>query len=207
MNPVIEALKFRHACKKFDPKRKIEKQDLDTIIEAAVLSPSSFGMEAWKFIVVASDSVKKRIRPHCWDQPQVTDSSHMIIILTKPSLIDATNVYVKQSFQRRNLPEDATLAYIDRYKWYHETEVEPLMSPYAWCAKQCYIALANIMTTAASLGIDSCPMEGFEKNKLESELGIDTDHEQIAVLVALGYRENEQGPRLRHSIDDLVEYM
>lgn len=206
MNPVIEALRFRHACKKFNPEKKISRQDLDIILEAACLSPSSFGMEAWKFLVLESPEIRQRLRPACWDQAQVTDSSHVIVILARPGLVTPSNEYVKKSFLRRELPEDATLAYIDRYKWYMETEVYPKMSAYAWCAKQCYIALANIMTAAGSMGIDSCPMEGFEKDRVETILGIDTPEVEVAVLVALGYRAGDQPPRRRHSRQTLVEY-
>jgi len=206
MNSVVEALKFRHACKKFDPKRKIPSPDLDTILEAAWLSPSSFGMEPWKFLVLESPDIREALRPACWDQAQVTDASHLLVILARPSLIVPDSEYVKQGFFRRNLPEEATLAYIDRYKWFFDTEVHPRMSLYAWCAKQCYIALANIMTAAAAMGIDSCPMEGFEKKKVEKILEVDSQESQVAVMVALGYRAGDQGPRLRHNREAVVEF-
>ncbi|MFN2359349.1 MAG: nitroreductase family protein, partial [Desulfotignum sp.] len=143
MNAIIEALNFRHACKKFDPDKKLTSKDLDTILGAAVLSPSSFGMEAWKFLVLHSLDIRKKLRPACWDQAQVTDSSHVIVILARPDLVAPGNPYVAKSFARRGLPEDATKAYIEKYKWYMETEVFPRMNLYAWCCKQCYIALAN----------------------------------------------------------------
>jgi nitroreductase len=205
MNAIIDALHFRHACKKFDPDKKIAPKDLDTILEAARLSPSSFGMEAWKFLVLQSADIRKKLRPACWDQVQVTDSSHVIVILARPDLVTPGNPYVDKSFAGRGLPEDATKAYIEKYKWYMETEVFPRMSLYAWCCKQCYIALANIMTAAASLGIDSCPMEGFEKDRVESVLGLDTGEFEVAVLVALGFRAGDQPPRHRYAKETLVE--
>ncbi len=206
MNPVIDALKFRHACKKFDPKKKISSGQLDTILEAACLSPTSFGMEAWKFLVLASHDIRQRLRPACWGQPQVTDASHLVVILAKPSLIDPSKQYVLDSFLRRELPEDLTKAYVEKYRSHMETEVFPRMNAYAWCSKQCYIGLANMMTTAASMGIDSCPMEGFEKDRVEAILDIDTKQFEVAVLMALGYRAGEQTPRRRHSIGQLVEF-
>ncbi len=205
MNPVIDALKFRHACKQFDPSKKVEKQNLDIILEAACLSPSSFGMEAWKFLVLESKSLREKLRPACWNQAQVTDASHVIAILARPAVIAPDQEYVLESFQRRGLSEDATHAYVERYKHYIDTEVDPRMPRYAWCAKQCYIALANIMTCAASLGIDSCPLEGFEKTRVEEILEIDTDAYQVAVLVALGYRAGAQTPRFRRDQTQLIE--
>ncbi len=207
MNPVINALKFRHACKQFDPSKKVGKKNLDLILEAACLSPSSFGMEAWKFLVLESKPIREKLRPACWDQSQVTDSSHVIAILARPAVIDPDQEYVLESFQRRGLSEDTTKAYVERYKHYIDTEVDPIMPRYAWCAKQCYIALSNIMTCAASLGIDSCPMEGYEKNRVEEILEIDTDAYQVAVLVALGYRAGQQTPRFRRDQNQLIEIL
>ena len=206
MNSVIKALNFRHACKLFDPEKKISKEILDVILTAAHLSPSSFGLEAWKFLVISSDEVKKALRPACWNQPQITDASHVIVILSKPELADPSHEYIRLNFKRRGLPEDVTKAYIERYKHHMETQVFPRMSAYAWCSKQCYIALANIMTTAASEGIDTCPIEGFEKEWMEKVLSIDTDQYEVSVVVALGYRAKEQPPRKRHPIENIVEY-
>ncbi|THB74105.1 MAG: NAD(P)H-dependent oxidoreductase [Desulfobacteraceae bacterium] len=207
MNAVLEALQFRHACKKFDPEKKISDADLGMILECARLSPSSFGMEAWKFLVLHSEGIRKKLRPACWDQPQITDSSHVIVILARPSVIHPESPYVRKNFERRGLPEEMTSAYIDRYKAHMDVEVFPVMSDYAWCSKQCYIALANIMTAAASLRIDSCPIEGFEKQQVEQVLDIDTSTYQVAVIVALGYRLGEQTPRRRQDTRDIIEHI
>lgn len=206
MNPVLQALKFRHACKKFDPQRKIPEEELQTILECGHLSPSSFGMEPWKFLVIGDPNLKQRLRPACWDQPQIVDSSHVVIILTKPDLVRPDTRYIKHMFARRNLTPEMEQGYIARYKEHMETEVEPLMSYYAWGSKQCYIALANMMTAAAAAGIDSCPIEGFEKSAVEAVLEVDTSQFQVAVVFALGYRAGEQTPRLRLSFEDIVEY-
>ena len=206
-NPVIKALNFRHACKLFDPKKKIPKELLDIILTAAHLSPSSFGLEAWKFLVISSDEVRKILRPACWNQPQITDASHVIVILSRPEIVDPSHEYIKLNFERRGLPEDMTKAYIERYKHHMKTEVFPKMSSYAWCSKQCYIGLANIMTTAASEGIDTCPIEGFEKELVEKALNIDTDQYEVAVVVALGYRAKEQPARIRQPMENIIEYL
>jgi nitroreductase len=207
MNPVIKAINFRHACKQFDPKKKIEKASMDLIMAAAHLSPSSFGLEAWRFMVISSDEVKRKLRPFCWDQPQITEASHVVVIMSKPDLTIPANEYVKQNFQRRGLSDAVTKAYIKKYRNHMETEVYPRMTSYAWASKQCYIALANIMTIAASEKIDSCPIEGFEKDGVEKILNIDTDLYEVSVIVALGYRAKEQSARHRFPIDTIVEYI
>lgn len=207
MNPILEALQFRYAAKAFDPEKTIPGETLDTILECARLSPTSFGMEAWKFLVVASKEVKEKLQPACWNQPKVTQASHIIVLLTTPDMIQPGSAYVSDKFHERGLPEEATKAYIERYKTYMDSEVFPRMSGYAWCAKQCYIALANIMTAAAAEAIDSCPMEGFEKDQVEKVLGINTAAYEVAVMVALGYRIDPQPPRHRKPFDTLFEFI
>lgn len=179
---------------------------MEMILTAAHLSPTSFGMEAWKFIVIGSDEVKKALRPACWDQPQITDASHVIVICSVSGAAQPSSDYVRKNFERRGLPQEAINAYITKYANHMKTEVFPRMSAYAWCSKQCYIALGNIMTAAASEGIDTCPIEGFEKDWVEKALQINTADYEVAVIVALGYRIKEQPPRRRHPLDQMVEY-
>ncbi|MDM8535198.1 NAD(P)H-dependent oxidoreductase [Desulfobacterales bacterium HSG17] len=207
MNPVLEALNFRHACKQFDPAKKIEKGTMDLIMTAAHLSPSSFGIEAWKFLVISAEDVKIKLRPFCWDQPQITEASHVIVLMSKPGLTIPPNEYVMKSFRRRGLSDEMTKVYIEKYKNHMETEVYPRMNSYAWASKQCYIALANIMTIAASEKIDTCPVEGFEKDGVEKALNIDTSLYEVSVIVALGYRAKEQPERFRLPFDNIVEYI
>jgi nitroreductase len=206
-NTVLEALQFRHACKKFDANRTIPAELMADIIESAHLSPSSFGMEAWKFLVVESAEWKEKIRPACWNQPQITDCSHVMVLLACPDLTTPDSKHVKAMFSRRGLGEEAVHAYIDKYREHHKTEIDPLMSHYAWCAKQCYLALGNIMTAAAAVGVDSCPIEGFSKQELEAVLGLDTTKEQVAVVVALGYRAGEQPIRFRRPLNEVVQVL
>ena len=207
MKSFIEAMNFRHACKKFDPDRKIPEQEFQQILEFGRLSPSSFGMEHWRFKVIQTPEKRKALREACWNQPQVTEASHVVVVCAITKDVKPGQNYVEKIFARRKLPPEATQAYLQRYAEFHKTEVEPCMSTYAWSAKQCYIALANMMTGAASLGIDSCPMEGTSKTEIEKVLALDTEKYEEAVVVAFGYRAGEQTPRLRQDMDELVEYL
>ena len=78
----MEAMEFRHACKIFDENKNISDTDMKDILEVGRLSPSSFGMEAWKFLVISNEDLKAKLRPACWDQVQVTSCSHLVIVLT-----------------------------------------------------------------------------------------------------------------------------
>lgn len=206
MNAVLEALKFRHACKKFDPERKIPVDDLLTILECGRISPSSFGMEPWKFLVVQDSTLREKLRVACWDQPQITEASEVVVILARPQDVRPVTPFVQAKFARRKLPMDAMNAYMDRYRQHFEKEVEPVMSYYAWASKQCYIALANMMTAAAASGIDTCPIEGFSKKEVEQVLDIDGEQFEVAVIFAIGYRAGEQTPQLRESAEEIIEY-
>ncbi len=156
--------------------------------------------------MIQDDGLRQKLRPACWNQAQITDSSAVVVILTKPAIVRPGSAYVEGMFNRRNLPEEATKAYLQRYKEHMESEVEPRMSYYAWGAKQCYIALGNMMTGAAASGIDSCPIEGFQKEAVETVLAIDTDQYEVAVIFTLGYRLGEQTLCLRSPLNDIVEY-
>ena len=205
-NSFMQAMTFRHACKKFDSTRRISAVDFQQILEFGRLSPSSFGMEHWRFIVVQTPELREKLREVCWGQAQITDSSHVVVIVAKTAAVKPYTDYVKRTFDRRGLPQEARDAYLDRYAAHQEHEVAPYMSTFAWASKQCYIALANMMTGAASLGVDSCPIEGFSKAGLETLLGLDTAQEEAVVVVAFGYRAGEQTPVLRQPLADLVEY-
>jgi nitroreductase len=206
MQPFMQAMQFRHACKRFDPQRKIPDADFQQILEFGRLSPSSFGMEHWRFVVVQTPAVREKLREACWNQAQITDSSHVVAILAKKVAVEPGTDYVNRLYERRSLPEEAKQASLARYAAHHKAEIQPYMSTFAWSSKQCYIALANMMTGAASLGIDSCPIEGMSNAGVEQVLGVDTQQYGIAVVVAFGYRAGEQTPRLRQPLDELVEY-
>lgn len=207
MNEVRKALQFRHACKKFDPEKAIPEHTLIDILECARLSPSSFGMEPWKLLVIKNKQMRQSLRQACWDQPQITDSSDVIVILDKKDLTRPDTDYVRQQFNRRELTPEAEAAYLEKYRFHYQNEIEPLMSDYAWDSKQCYIALSNIMTAAASAGVDSCPIEGYNKLETEKALQLDTSQYEMVVLVALGYRAGEQTPRLRLPFEEVVEFI
>jgi nitroreductase len=194
------SLHFRHACKIFN-NEKIPAADLRFILEAGRLSPSSFGMEHWNFIVVQDQTLKEQIRPLCWDQAQITSCSDLIIVTAKVDA-PARKEYYEKMFSRREMPQEMLEQYLNVYQNY----IDNLHSVYGWSTKQCYIAAANIMSYAAMIGVDSCPIEGFEKEPLEELLELNTTKEQIALLIPLGYRVNEQSQKRRLGFDEVVSF-
>lgn len=202
-----EAMDYRHACKVFDDTKKIEKDDLNFILEAGRKSPSSFGMEPWKFLVITNDDLRAKVRPVCWDQPQITTSSHLVIILAAIDDVKVPSGVPMRKFSRREMPQEKKDFYIGLYGNHLKDTLDTDEHTYAWTARQCYIAAGNMMTAAAIKGVDSCPIEGFEKDNLEKILGLDTSKYQVAMVLPFGYRINEQSSQLREKFDDVVEFI
>ena len=206
-NNFTKAMDFRHACKIFDETKKINDEEMLYILEAGRKSPSSFGMEGWKFLVITNETLKTKLRPVCWDQVQVTSCSHLVIILAAIENVKVESGEVEKRFKRRDMPQESLDFYMDIYAKHLEKTLSSDENIYHWTSKQTYIALANMMTAGAYIGIDSCPIEGFEKEKVEEILALDTSKWQVSVVVPFGYRLNEQSEQLRLPFEDVVEFI
>ena len=206
-NDFTKAMDFRHACKVFDESKTISDEEMTYILEAGRRSPSSFGMEGWKFLVITNKALKEKLRPACWDQVQITSSSHLVIVLAAIENVKVESGIPEKRFSRRKMSQENLDFYLDLYA----KHLAPVLSTddniYCWTARQTYIALGNMMTAAAYIGIDSCPIEGFEKEKVEETLGLDTKKYQVSVIVPFGYRLNAQSEQLRLPFEDVVEFI
>jgi len=210
MNKKDEFLKmmdFRHACKIFDEKQKISDEDMHYVLEVGRKSPSSFGMEAWKFLVITNQVLKEKLRPFCWNQPQITTCSHMVVVLAGIESLKVESGVVKKQFMRREMPEETVNAYLELYASHLSNVLNDDDKIYQWSARQTYIAAANMMSAAAFIGIDSCPIEGFEKENVEKVLELDRSKFQVALMLPFGYRLNEQPKQLRSDFASVVEFI
>jgi len=206
-NNFTKAMDFRHACKVFDDTKKINDEEMHYILEAGRKSPSSFGMEGWKFLVITNEALKAKLRPVCWDQVQITSSSYLVIVLTAIDNVKVESGKVEKRFKRREIPQESLDMYMDIYTKHLEKTLSTDENIYHWTSKQSYIALANMMTAAAYIGIDSCPIEGFEKENVEEILVLDTTKWQVSVVITFGYRLNEQPSQFRLPFDEVVEFI
>lgn len=214
---ILQAYQFRHACKVFDENQKISDEDMQFLLETARLSPSSFGMEHWRFIVITDEKLKAKIRPHAYGQKQITTASHLVAVVAKTAAVQ-DETYIKKMFARHGQDKEYTGNMINNYKAALKEKLMQFINRYfykkltqkhaifEWCARQCYIAAANMATSAAMIGIDSCFLEGFNKEKVEKDLELDTQKEELALLLALGYRTKEQPKKWRLNSDEIIEY-
>ena len=203
----MKAMDFRHACKVFDDTKKVSDEDIRFILEAGRKSPSSFGMEAWKFLVISNEELKAKLKPACWDQIQVTSCSHLVIILAGIDSVKVETGIPEQRFSRREMPQETLDFYLGLYASHLETTLSSNDNIYSWTARQSYIAAGNMMTAAAYIGIDSCPIEGFDKEEVEKILELDTSKYQLSLVLPFGYRLNEQSSQKRESFEDIVEFI
>ena len=194
-----EAMEFRHACKLFDTTKEIPTEKLEYILEAGRISPSSINLEHWKFLVIRNKELKEKIQSLAWNQKQITTSSELIAVLYRKKLRTTEKYTIEQFKKKFNM-----LDIPDLYRGFIDNRSDEQLE--CWSSKQTYIASANMMTAAAAVGIDSCPMEGFDYPAVEKLLNIDTNEFGIAMLIPFGYRVNEQSVRNRSEMKDLVEY-
>lgn len=206
-NDFTKAMDFRHACKVFDAGKKISDENMHYILEAGRKSPSSFGMEAWRFLVITNEALKAKLRPVCWDQEQITSCSHLVIVLAGIDSAKVESGMPEKRFKRREMPQETFDFYMNIYAEHLKQTLSSDDNIYAWTAKQSYIAAGNMMTAAAFAGIDSCPIEGFEKAKVEELLGLDSSKYQVAMVLPFGYRINEQSEQLRLPFEEVVEFI
>lgn len=203
----MEAMDFRHACKVFDESKKINDEDMNFILEVARKSPSSFGMEPWKFLVITNEELKAKLRPLCWNQVQITSCSHLVVVLAAIDAVKPEFGEVERKFRRREMPQDKLDMYLGLYANHLKDTLSSDEKVLSWTSKQTYIALGNMMTAAAIKEIDSCPIEGFEKEKVEEILGLDTKKFQVSCILPFGYRINPQSTQLREEFKNIVEFI
>ncbi|MHC3994037.1 NAD(P)H-dependent oxidoreductase [Thiomicrolovo sp. ZZH C-3] len=196
----MEMLHSRHATRRFDEARAIDNTDLVYILEAARLSPSAFGIEPWQFLVIRSEHSKRLLQEAAFGQEQIASASAVVIVLARKDLgIDEG--YVEPLLRRDGDEyfENFAKAFYDGYTSALSTEQ---LVDYA--DKQCYMASMNLMNAASVLGIDSCPVGGFEADKVLRRFAIDPDRYAVSLLVPLGYRVNPPAPKQRRAFDDVV---
>ncbi|RNC91585.1 MAG: NAD(P)H-dependent oxidoreductase [Allomuricauda sp.] len=190
MNDILSTRNWRYATKKFNPDKKISPENLDLLLEAIRLSASSYGLQPYKVFVVTDKALRKQLRPASWGQSQIEDASHLIVFANQNNFGgELVDDYLSILSKTRNIPLENLKGYGD----FAKSKLVDLPSSVKsnWTAKQAYIALGNAMQAAAELNIDSTPMEGFEVEKYDALLGLEEQGLTAAVVLAIGYRSEE----------------
>lgn len=213
---ILNDLKWRYATKKFDPSKKINQKDWEIIEEALILTPSSFGLQPWKFIVVNDRDIRQKLQPFTWNQTQVTDASHYVVFAAKKHI---TEEYISHFISRIAEVRNIDSSSLDMYKSMMISSIitsinpnSPIVNVQEWMSRQAYIALGSIMTVAASLKIDTCPIEGISDIKQYHDiLGLSDKEWQILATCAFGYRAQDDDyaikPKVRFEKEEVIQYI
>jgi nitroreductase len=185
---LLNALRWRYATKVFDPTKKIPDDIWQTLKQALVLTPTSYGLQPYKFLVIDSPAKRAELLPHSWNQRQVVDASHFIVFTVQIKVTQAhVDKLINHTSHIRQIPPD----FLNSYRGMMLSDL--VSGPrskiaHEWATRQTYIALGNLMTCAAVLGVDACPMEGFSPPEYDRVLGLENSGYGAVVCCALGYR-------------------
>ncbi len=206
---LIHQLEWRYATKQFDATRRIAPETWKALEEVLVLTPSSYGLQPYKFIVVTDPLLKAQLRAASWGQSQIEDASHLVVFAIKKSMgEDHIERYVERISQVRAVSRES----LEGFKGFMVGNL--VNGPGAatidqWAARQAYIALGNFMTSAALLGVDTCPLEGLDPVAYDAILGLEAEGYATVCACAAGYRSADDKyatlPKVRFPESELVQ--
>lgn len=182
------ALNWRYATKMFDPNKKIDEKTWKALEDSLVLTPSSYGLQPWKFIIVQNSEIRKELRAASWKQAQVEECSHMVVFAIKEILDEA---YIEHFLSTMAQVRELEVATLDGFKKMLIGDLvtgprSKIISE--WATRQTYIALGNFMTSCAVLGVDACPLEGINPSQYDQILGLTSTGYKTVVACSAGYR-------------------
>ena len=206
---LLAALNWRYATKKFDPAKKIADATWAVLEQALILTPTSYGMQPLKFLVLTDPALRAQLVPVSWGQTQPVDCSHYVVLAARAQNTEADVAhYLARMAEVRGMPVEA-LAGFGKVLLGDVVHGPRGQMALEWAARQSYIALGNFMTAAALLGVDTCPMEGFEPAKYDEILGLPAQGFRAVVACAAGYRADDDKyaalPKVRFPASELIE--
>jgi len=208
---ILDRLKWRYATKQYDTTQKIPADVWYALEQSLVLSPSSFGLQPWKFFVVDDPAVRAELRKVGWGQSQFTDASHLVVIASKLNFsADDVEKYFARVLEVTGAPASAFEGYKNIMLGFIKTP-PPGVNIEEWVRKQGYIALGVFLTTAAVLGVDATPIEGFDHEGVNKVLGLSEQGYSATVIVAAGYRSSTDkyanSSKIRYATETVVKHV
>ncbi|HEY5587405.1 MAG TPA: NAD(P)H-dependent oxidoreductase [Candidatus Paceibacterota bacterium] len=207
---IIESLNWRYATKIFDSSKNVSDDDVHIILEAARLAPSSYGIEMWKFIVVKNEAIREKLKEAGYNQPQISDSSLLIVVTQRTdAVLNLTNELIDRTSKIKKIDSEK----LSGFKSMLENAVAQKLENGtldSWIKSQAYIPLGIMIETAALLEIDTCPIEGFQPEKVDEVLGLKAKNLKSLALLAVGYRGNDpmsSDPKVRRNFEEVVEFI
>jgi nitroreductase len=188
---LLGALNWRYATKVFDSHRQIPADVWAVLEESLVLSASAFGLQPYRFLIINDPATRAKLMPHAWGQRQVVDASHFVVFAARTDMTeDEIDALINRMAKVRGVPTESLAGYRRMMTSILLSDGFKPIAPH-WTANQAYLALGNLLTSAALLGIDTCPMEGFARDPFNQVLGLPAQGLTAVVCCALGYRSRE----------------
>lgn len=205
---LLSALRWRYATKLFDATRTIPADAWSALEESLVLTPSSFGLQPWKFLVVKNTTLRAKLREQSWNQPQVTDASHLVVLTARTDLVQADiEAWVARLAEVNGKSVEDFAMLQGMIVGFNEAMSSS--QRHEWNKRQVYIALGQLMTSAAVLGIDACPLEGISASAYDEILGLGGSGYATCMACALGYRSDADkyavAPKARFEPSHVIE--
>ncbi len=210
MSDILSALNWRYACKVFDPAKKIPAETWAQLEASLVLTPSSFGLQPWKFIIIQDRELREKLVPHAWNQRQIADCSRLVV-MTVPKVLSIEHVdaNIARMIEVRGGSADGLLSFRKMVLGFRDG-LEAKGGLEQWAKLQTYIALGQFMLAASLLGLDTCPMEGFVPARFDEILELEKEGRTAAVLCPVGYRSADDRyaslPKVRFEAKDIIEH-
>lgn len=208
---LLASLQWRYAVKRFDPARTIAPELWAALEQALILTPTSYGMQPYRFVVVADAALRERLVPVSWGQRQVADASHFVVFAARErTTVEDVDRYMARIAEVRGGTVEALAGF---RKLLVADVVDGPRGEVAleWATRQAYLALGTFMTSAAMLGVDTCPMEGFEPAAYDELLGLPARGLRAVVACAAGYRAADDRhaalPKVRFPQEEMVSYL
>lgn len=205
---IVEKLNWRYATKLFDKTKKISNENINILKQAIQLAPTSYGLQLFKVLIISNEEIKKKLKPHSWDQSQITDCSHLFVFCNYTSIMDKDiDDYIIMAEKIGSLEERSLSSYGDFIK--SKINEKSRTEKVSWMKSQTYIAIGFLLNACADLFIDACPMEGFEPEKYNEILNLSSQNLNAAVIVVVGYRDRDDAAlnrkKVRKSFDVLFD--
>ena len=206
---LVERLHWRYAVKKFDADKKVPADVWGALEQSLLLAPSSFGLQPWKFLVVEDRDLRQQLRDASWGQAQVTDADRYVVLTAlRTTTDDDVDRYLQHQCDVRGGEVEALKGYRDVIVGFL-TKGWAAKDLFGWNARQAYIALGQLMTSAAALGVDTCPMEGIDMAAYDELLGLKDTRYATLCACAVGYRsaddKSADAPKVRYPLDQIIE--
>lgn len=208
---LLQQLKWRYATKKFDPTRKVPSDVWSALEEALVLSPSSFGVQPWKFLVVDDPAIRAKLQPHSWGQSQIVDASHLVVFLVQhPLTAKEVRRFIERTAEVQGVAVESLAGYEKVINGFVSKPAQEF-DLRAWATRQLYIAFGNFMTSAALLGVDTCPIEGLDPASYDKVLSLEGSGFFTVAACPVGYRSPEDkyatSPKVRFKAEHVIQHI